>query len=238
MTDETVDCFNCGRANPEWAQVCRSCGVALRHGEARVSAAERFPSDRDSLISIGAVIGTILGALLIGLFISSLNPIDPTVGAAPSPTPIATATPSVAPSVAPSVSVSVAPSPSPSPTLPGTVVFGTELNAERQIVEPVETFTPGMVFAHSITTTEPFGAATVLEQVIRINEDGSDGEEVVTITGPNPNALGVNPEGTTAGFVGPDASAFIASWGPGVYEMRIYVGETLIAQGQFRLAEG
>ena len=34
--DETVDCFNCGRANPEWAQVCRSCGVALRHGEERV----------------------------------------------------------------------------------------------------------------------------------------------------------------------------------------------------------
>jgi hypothetical protein len=24
MTEETVDCFNCGRANPEWAQVCRS----------------------------------------------------------------------------------------------------------------------------------------------------------------------------------------------------------------------
>ncbi|MGQ0609132.1 MAG: hypothetical protein ACT4OQ_11805 [Chloroflexota bacterium] len=235
MTDETVDCFNCGRANPEWAQVCRSCGVALRHGESRVVAAGRFPSDRDSLISIGAVIGTILGALLIGLFVSSLNPIDPTVGTAPSPTPIAAATPTEAPSVAPSVSASVAPSPSPSPELPGTVVFGSELNAERQVVEPVETFTPGMVFAHAITTTEPFGAATIGEQIVRINEDGSVGDELVAAAG---NQLGVNPEGTSAGFVAGDAGGFVADWGPGVYEMRIYVGETLIAQGQFRLAEG
>jgi len=81
MTEETVDCFNCGRANPEWAQVCRSCGVALRHGEARVVPTGRFPGDRDSLISIAAVIGTIIGALLLGLFVSGLNPIDPSVGA-------------------------------------------------------------------------------------------------------------------------------------------------------------
>ena len=42
MTDETVDCFNCGRANPAWAQVCRSCGVPLRHGEARVAPTGRI----------------------------------------------------------------------------------------------------------------------------------------------------------------------------------------------------
>jgi len=238
MTDETVDCSNCGRANPEWAQVCRSCGVALRHGEARILPAGRYPTDRDSLISIGAVIGTIFAALLLGLFISSLNPIDPTVGADASPTPIPTAIPTQAPSVAPSASESVAPSPSPTPALPGTVVFGAQLDGDNQVVEPVETFTPGIIFAHSITTTEPFGSATILEQVVRINEDGSEGDEVVTITGDNPNALTVNPEASTAGFVGPDASAFLASWGPGTYEMRIFVGETLIARGQFRLAQG
>jgi len=96
MTDETVDCFNCGRANPEWAQVCRSCGVVLRHGEARIAPTGRLPSDRDSIISLAAVIGTIVGALLLGLFVSSLNPTDPTVGAAPTPT--STATPTEAPS--------------------------------------------------------------------------------------------------------------------------------------------
>jgi hypothetical protein len=235
MTDQTVDCFNCGRANPEWAQVCRTCGVALRHGEARIVPTGRYPTDRDSLISIGAVIGTILGALLLGLFVSSLNPTDPTVGANASPTPIPTATQTEAPSVVASASESVAPTPSPTPALPGTVVFGTELDGNKMVVEPLETFTPGMVFAHSITTTEPFGAATVGEQIVRLNDDGSEGDEIVAAGG---NQLGVNPEGTSAGFIAGDAANFVRDWGPGVYEMRIYVGETLIARGQFRLAEG
>jgi hypothetical protein len=89
MTDETVDCFNCGRANPEWAQVCRSCGVVLRHGEERVVPAGPFPTDQSSLVSIGAVIGTILAAVLIGLFVSNFGgEPDPAVGqasATPSP---------------------------------------------------------------------------------------------------------------------------------------------------------
>ena len=165
MTDETVDCFNCGRANPEWAQVCRSCGVALRHGEARVVPAGRFPTDRDSLISLGAVIGTIVAALLLGLFVSGLNPTGPLVAVETSPTPVATATPTEKPSIAPSASASasVAPTAAPTPALPGAVVFGTELNGDRQVVDPVETFTPGMLFAHSITITAPFDAATIGE---------------------------------------------------------------------------
>ncbi|HYI67437.1 MAG TPA: hypothetical protein VEW95_10970 [Candidatus Limnocylindrales bacterium] len=235
MTDETVDCFNCGRANPEWAQVCRSCGVVLRHGEARIVPAGRYPTDRDSLISLAAVIGTILGALLLGLFVSSLNPIDPGVGAAPTATPTATASPTEAPSVAPSTSASAAITPSPTPALPGTVAFGTELDANKQVVEPVDTFTPGMVFAHSISSSAAFGAATIGEQVVRINEDGSAGDEIVAAAG---NQLSVDPAGTTAGFVAGDAAGFVRDWGAGLYEMRIYVGETLIAKGQFRLAEG
>jgi hypothetical protein len=235
MTDETVDCFNCGRANPEWAQVCRSCGVVLRHGQARIVPTGRYPTDRDSLISLAAVIGTILGALLLGLFVSSLNPIDPTIGAAPSPTPSPTASPTEAASVAPSASTSVAPSPSPTPSLPGTVVFGTQLDGSKQVVDPVDTFTPGMTFAHSITTTEPFGVATIGEQVVRINEDGTAGDEIVAAAG---NQLRVDPASTSDGFVGPDAGAFVSDWGTGLYELRIYTGETLIAKGQFRLAEG
>lgn len=234
MTDQTVDCFNCGSANPEWAQVCRSCGVVLRHGQARIVPSGRYPTDRDSLVSLGAVIGTIVGALLLGLFVSSLNPIDPTVGAA-SPTPSATATATEAPSVVASASTSVAPSPSPTPALPGTVVFGTELDANKQVVEPVDTFTPGMVFAHSITTTEPFGAGTIGEQIVRVNEDGTAGDEIVAAAG---NQLIVDPASTMAGFAAGDAANFVRDWGAGLYEMRIYVGETLIARGQFRLAEG
>jgi hypothetical protein len=235
VTDETVDCFNCGRANPEWAQVCRSCGVVLRHGQARIVPTGRFPTDRDSLISIGAVIGTIFAALLLGLFVSSLNPIDPTVGAAPSPTPSPTPIPSVAPSVVPSASASVAPVPSPTPALPGTLVFGTELDGSKQVVDPLDTFTPGMTFAHSITSTQPFGVALIGEQVVRVNDDGTEGEEIVAAAG---NQLRVDPASSSDGFVGPDAGAFISDWGPGLYELRVYTGDILIAKGQFRLAEG
>lgn len=243
MTDETVDCFNCGRANPEWAQVCRSCGVALRHGEARVVPAGRFPTDRNSLISLAAVIGTIVAALLLGLFVSGLNPTDPPLATEPSAsaraTPVATATPTEEPSVAATesaaASVSVAPSASEAPALPGTIVFGSELDGDRQIVEPVDTFTPGMAFAHSITSTQPFGAATLGEQIVRLNEDGSEGDQLVAADG---NQLTVNPEATSAGFVAGDSANFVRDWGPGAYEMRVYVGETLIARGSFRLAEG
>lgn len=237
MTDETVDCWNCGRANPDWAQVCRSCGVPLRRGDGHAAIAGRFPTDRDSLVSIGAVIGTILVALVLGLFISNLNPTDPTVGVDPSPT--ATATPELTeePTFEPSAPVSAPPSVAATPALTGTVVFGTTLDGNRQVTDPTDTFTPGMTFAHTVTNAEPFGVATVGEQVVRILEDGTE-EVVVSHTGDNPNQLSVNPEATTAGFVGPDAAAFIQDWGPGVYEMRIYTGETLIARGQFRLAEG
>jgi hypothetical protein len=237
VTEETVDCFNCGRANPEWAQVCRSCGVALRHGQERIVPTGRYPTDRDSIISIASVIGTILLAVLLGLFVSNLNPTDPTVGqGGPSPTPtVEPATPTEAPSVAPSVSVSVAPVASAPPALPGTVVFGTTLDGNKQVTDPTESFTPGMTFAHSIVNSAPFGAATIGEQVLRINDDGTDGD---TIVGAAQNQLSVDPAASTAGFVATDAANFVRDWGTVLYEMRIFFGETLIAKGQFRLAEG
>jgi hypothetical protein len=234
MTDETVDCFNCGRSNPEWAQVCRSCGVALRHGEARISPTERFPTDQTSLMSMGAVIGTILVAVIIGLFISGLNPTDPTVGVS-TPSPAASLEPTIEPSVTLLPSDSPSPTPVPTPALPATVVFGTELDANRQVISPTDTFTPGMVFAHSISSTAAFGVPTIGEEIVRINEDGTPGDQIVAPAG---NQLGVSPEGTTAGFVAGDAANFVRDWGPGVYEMRIYAGETLIGRAQFRLAEG
>ncbi len=233
MTDETIDCFNCGRANPEWAQVCRSCGVALRHGQERIVPSGRLPTDQDSIISIAAVIGTILLAVVLGLFVSNLNPTDPTVGLDASPTPSPTATPEPTPTA--SASVSVAPSVSAAPALPGAVVFGTTLDANNQVVDPVETFTPGMVFAHSITNNAPFGAAFLGEQVLRINEDGTDGDTLVAAP---QNQLSVDPAAASAGFVAGNSANFVSSWGPGLYEMRVFVGETLIARGQFRLAEG
>ena len=129
----------------------------------------------------------------------------------------------------------MAPVPTATPGLPGTVVFGTTLDANKQVIDPTETFTPGMTFAHSIVYNAPFGAATLGEQVLRVNDDGTDGETIVDAP---QNQLSVDPAASSAGFVATDAANFVRDWGTGLYEMRIFIGETLIARGQFRLAEG
>ena len=233
MTDGFVECLNCGRANPEWAQVCRSCGVPLRHGEAIVTPAGRIPTDRDSVLSVVAVMATILVAIVAGMILSGLNPTEPTIGqngATPSPSPTEEATPSEEPIP----SETPIPSPTPPPGPPGTLVFGTTLDENDQIVEPIDTFTPGMPFAHSITVPEPFGVSTVGEQILRINADGTE-EEVVAAIDNQPQVV---PDATMAGFALRDAGVLIEQWGPGLYEMRVYAAGVLIAQGRFTFAEG
>lgn len=194
-----------------------------------------MPTDRDSIVSIGATLGTIVLALLVGLFVAGLNPIQPTVGfATPTPRPTPTPAPSIEPTIAPTEVPTPTPSPTPVPLL-ATVTFGTELGANRQVINPVETFTPNMIFAHSISSSQPFGAPLIGEEVTRLKEDGTDGD---TIVNKAQNQLGVDPASSVAGFVAGPAANFIRDWGPGVYVLRVYVGDTLIGQGTFRLSEG
>lgn len=229
MNDELVDCFNCGRSNPEWAQVCRSCGVPLRHGDPLLAPSGRIPTDRDSLISIGAVVGTILLAVVLGLIVSGLNPTEPTVGRnGPTPTPSPTAEPSETP----------VPSDTPEPTATpvagpqGTLVFGTELDQNRQsITAPTNTFTPGMNFAHVVTVPEPWGVSSIGEQVVRVLQDGTEEE----VQGAAP-IFAVVPDLNYAGFEVP-ADNLIIDWGPGLYVMRVYAAGELMAQEQFTLAQ-
>lgn len=232
MTDETVDCFNCGRANPEWAQVCRSCGVPLRHGEARIVPTGRFPTDQASLISIGAVIGTIVLAVLAGLFVSGLNPTEPSVGEA-SPTPTASVEPTLEPTLEPSPTATPEPTPTPTPGLPGTIAFVSQLNDDREIVEPVETFTPGVAFAYSVTTPDGFGADRIENEIAKQGE--GDAEEVIVL---ERQGVGVNPDATTFGYVIGTAGDFLGPWGPGTFEWRVYVDDTLVARGTFAFTEG
>ncbi|MGH2429010.1 MAG: hypothetical protein ACRDGV_09035 [Candidatus Limnocylindria bacterium] len=234
MTGESLECFNCGRTNPDWAQVCRSCGVTLRHGIASTGPGGRFPTDSASLVSIGAVVGTILLAVLVGFFLSNLNPTDPTIGVESTPTPSATPATPAPTSAAPEPTVAPTATPQPTPVLPGTVEFGSELDGNQQVVEPVDTFTPGMTFAHSISLSEPFGVNEIGEQVVRILEDGTE-EQVVDAAS---NRLRVDPSATTAGFVAGDAAGFVSAFGPGTYELRVFRDDELIARGEFRLAEG
>ena len=230
MTDETVDCFNCGRANPEWAQVCRSCGVPLRHGEARKVPSGRIPTDQASLISIGAVVGTILLAVLLGLFVSNLNPTDPTVGqSSPTPTVAPTAIPTVTP--VPLPSETPAPTPSPTPALPGTIAFGGELDGDGRIVSPVDAFTPGDAFAYSVEMPGTFGADAIENEIAKL-EEGSE-----SIVLPR-QAVGVDPASTTFGYVIGSAGEFLGPWGPGEFEWRVYVDGQIVARGTFRYAEG
>jgi len=230
-TDETVDCYNCGRSNPEWAQVCRSCGVSLRHGQARVVPTGRIPTDTNSLISIAAVIGVILGAVVLGIFLSSLNSTDPIVGEG-APTPTATPSPTAEATTAPP-SETPEPTPSPTPALPGTIAFGSELDANRQVTSPVETFTPPTAFAYSVSMPTGFGVDAIENEIAKIDEDGVS----ETIVLPR-QSVGIDPAATVFGYVVGTAGDFLGAWGPGEFEWRVYVDGTVAARGRFRYSEG
>jgi hypothetical protein len=235
MTDETVDCFNCGRANPEWAQVCRSCGVPLGHGDTRAAPTGPFPTDQQSLISIGAVVGTILAAVLIGLFVSNLNPTDPAVGRAtpsaePSVSPTASAAPIVSASAGPT-GTPPPPTPSPTPALPGTLQFGTELDGNRMVATPVDTFTPQQAFAYSLQMPAGFGATAIENEIVKFSGESE------TVVLPR-QSVGVDPAATSFGYVIGTAGDFLGQWGPGEFEWRVYVDGAIVARAGFRFAEG
>ena len=153
MTGESVECFNCGRPNPAWAQVCRSCGVPLVAARGDGAPSGPFPTDQASLVSMGAAVAAILVAVLFGVIFSNLNPTNPTVGFAtpvPSPSGSFVIGPSFSPG--PSAPVAATTTPVPTPALPGTITFGTVLDgATRTVSQPTDQFTPQAgAFAHSI----------------------------------------------------------------------------------------
>jgi hypothetical protein len=230
MTGDTIECFNCGHANPSWAQVCRLCGFAIRpDGPASGSPRGLFPTDQASLISIGGTLGAIVLAIVIGLFLSGLIPPAPNVAVeTPSPTP--SPTPLVSASVAPSASETVAPSSGPSAAPVGTIAFGTGLNATtREITGATSNFVAGGGFAHSIKLTEPFGVSTIQEEVTRVG-DG------LVVQKRADGSIQVTPSATIAGFRVRDALTLINGWGKGEFIMRVYRGGQLLAEGRFTLS--
>lgn len=232
MTGDTVECFNCGRANPSWAQVCRSCGVPIKAVAARTGPQPAVPTDQDSLIAIGATLGSIVVAIAVGLFLSGIIPDAPA---------ILEETPTPAPSVTPIPSASFLPSgppasgsAAPSAPLPGVVSFGLGLNrTTREVVNPTDTFGPGQVFAHSIALPEPFGVDQIQEEVIRIEGDGA----LTVVQQREGSNLPVSPDAQIAGYT-VNTNGLISgpgSWGPGNYILRVYRGVELLAEGRFTL---
>jgi hypothetical protein len=231
MTDELVECFNCGRSNPEWAQVCRACGVPLRHGEPLLAPDGRVPTDRDSILSIAAVIGTILAAAVLGLVLSGLNPTDPAVAGNPAtPTPTPTEEPSPSESVA--ASETPLPTESVAPALPGTLTFGTQLDDASNVVDPTTTFTPGMNLAYSVALPGGFGTDTIQNEVVRVEADGTEATVVPR------EAVQVDPAAEVFGYSIGDAAQFVLEWRPGEYEWRVYIADQLIASSRLTLSEG
>ena len=234
MTGETVECYNCGRANPAWAQVCRSCGVPIRPGVGKSASSGPIPQDRDSLISMGAILASIAAAVVLGLILSGMIPEAPVAEVTPTPEPSRTPRPtrSFEPSGPPPEE-----SAEPTPALIGTVTFGTGINNAEEATGVTDTFGPGANFCHSVELSEPFGVDLIQEEVIRVEEDGSL-TEVQPRVGSN---LGVESDSQVAGFCAPGgASSLIEGWGVGSFILRDYRDgdePELIAEGRFTLTE-
>lgn len=233
MTGETVDCYNCGRANPSWAQVCRSCGVPMRPGSSPRGSSGPIPRDRDSLISIAVTLGAIVGAVVLGVALSGIIPEAPVVVATSTPMP--SVEPAASGSGAPAEE-SAAPSAEASQRLIGTITLGTGLDDADGVTDETDTFGPGMSFCHSRTLSEPFGVESVQEEILRLEDDGS----LTVVQRRRGSNLPVDPDGQTAGFCAPGGTdSLLADWGEGTFVMRDYrrVGQLeLIAEARFILA--
>ena len=232
-TGDSLECFNCGHQNPSWAQVCRSCGYPIQPMTS-ASAGPRglFPTDQDSLVSIGLALGAILAAIVIGLVLSGLIPPAPNVAIE---TPIPTPSPSTSASAAsgsPSAAESAAGSIVAGPTLPGTLSFGTGIDPDtRQVTGETAAYTAGTgTFAHSISLGEPFGVAEVFEEVVRIEADGTE----TLVQARADGGVDVTATLQVAGFQVPVAN--LSGWGTGNFTMRIYRGEELLAEGSFTIS--
>jgi hypothetical protein len=230
MSGDTIECFNCGHANPSWAQVCRQCGFALRpDGRAPGGPRGILPTDQASLISIGGTLGAIVLAIVLGLFVSGLIPPALNV-AAETPSPTASSTPLPSVSIVPVASGSAAPSGGSITPLIGTITFGSGLNSTtHEVTGQTTAFSAGVAFAHSVRLTEPFGVATIQEEVTRV----ADGVIVQKRVGSD---LDVTATSMIAGYRVKDAGTLIPGWGTGTFILRVYRGEELLAEGAFSLS--
>lgn len=232
MTGDSVECFNCGRSNPSWAQVCRSCGVPMRPGGAGARPPSGpFPTDRDSLLSIGAGLATIAAAVVFGLVLSGMLPEAASVIESPTPEPTATLLPSPS---APAATESAEPSEEPPEEMIGTLTFGLGLNqSTREVIDQTDTFSRDDQFCHSISLPQRFGVAAVQEEVLRIEENG----DLTIVQRRRDGANDINKNARIVGFCVPGSAVFDA-WGRGEFIMRDYRrrgGLELLAEGRFTL---
>lgn len=116
--------------------------------------------------------------------------------------------------------------------LPVTIRFGTAIDpVGGEVIDQRTTFVPGEAFAYSIRLPEPVGADEVEVEVIHRGADGA--QQVVQA----PSGQPVERARRVIAFE-VTADALIQGFGTGDFQMRIYRGRELIAQGSFTLAPG
>ena len=116
--------------------------------------------------------------------------------------------------------------------LPVTIRFGTGIDpVGGEIIDERSTFVSGQPFAYSIRLPQPVGADAVEVEVIQRSADGT--QRVVQA----PSAQPVERARRVIAFQ-VTTDGLIQGFGTGDFQMRIYRGGELIAQGSFTLAAG
>lgn len=178
-----------------------------------------------SILPLGAALLTIVLAVVLGLVAGSILP--------PAAVIVATPTPIPSDGASPGATGSGGPLPIPIP-LPGTLTFGTGLDAETQACTGVtDTFNPGDAFCLSIALLQPFGVSQVGEDVLRIEEDGSQ----TLIESRDDVVLPVPTDRTIKGYTEAYDTLLRELGAGGTYIIRIYRGSELLAEGTFTLLE-
>ena len=241
MSGDTVECFNCGRANPSWAQVCRSCGVPMRPGGAgSAPPSGPLPTDRDSLVSIGAGLAVIGLAIVFGVVLAGILPEAPPAIASTTPTP----SPSLAASASEvPASPSTEPTAEPTPELIGSVTFGRGLNQSTQeVIDQTDRFASGSTFCHSIALPEPFGVSQYQEEVLKVRQNGT----LRVVQARKEAPLPVASDSSVVGWCNPtdvliSGVGGTEGWGTGEFVLRAYRrsddGPQLLAEGRFTLTD-
>jgi hypothetical protein len=171
---------------------------------------------------------------VLGLAFSAMNPTPPEAVTSPTASVQATAASSAGPSASAPGSARATASPSPKPI--GTISFGTGLNyTTRQVLNPTTSFRADEFFAHSVTTPQPFGTTTLVEEVVRVTNGK---ETVVQLRSADTSRISVRPTATIFGFI-VKTNSLLTEWhGGGVYVIRVWRGDQKLAEGRFTLTTG
>jgi hypothetical protein len=197
------------------------------------------------------MLGRVLGVLVILLSVGVLGGGAIVVlGSPPSGSPSATRSPVPSPTPSPAeptasgstpspaVSRPATPSPPPSATPflpivqvgPGFVTFGTQADAEVNIIDPRSSFQIDETVAWSAYLTEPANSADLQVRVLKLDAAVETGERLISEAGVQPLVQGAQRFGRRI------KPARVLD-GPGIYVVRCVRGETVMSEGYFLIED-